>query len=663
MKSLKLILLAGVAITAAGLHSPAFAQGNPLDILTMGADAIAQLDPAFRLEMARQAVTAAEAEVERVRAAGGDVAAAEAQLTAARTALAEAEAAAAAAPPEPVAPPAEPVPSPALEPPPVPEPPPPVQEPPPPVVEPPAPPVEPPPAPPQVEPPVPPPPAPAPEQPPVPPVEPPQPPPAPALEEPPAAAEPPPAAPEPPAPPPAQPGLLDILPPAIGDALRPAEPPAPPEPPAEAPPAAAAPPAAVVEPAQPPPADALTPLPPPAGPGLVEPVIPPLPEAGAPPAADAVPPEGAPAAAGAPEINPQVLQGPAGELLERLFGGQPPPPPAPPPPPLPVGEAVPQPEAAVGEQVVEQTDNRIIIQLENNQFAIRNTDQDRFRYSGETLDTQTLPNGNIVATSTRVDGTKIITLYDPQGNILRRVRQDPDGTEVMLIGLPVELDQDQDGVMDSPPVYANAPPVGGPIYNYDTYLPPLVVQIPQDQYIVDLQFATPQAVEQAIYAPPVEVVERPYTLEEIRFNERIRDKVVRIDLDTITFATGSANVEVDQIDDLEYIGYYMAQAIQQDPSKVFLVEGHTDAIGSNTSNLLLSDRRAESVALILTQYLGVPPENLVTQGYGEEYLKVPTLAAERLNRRVTIRNISELLDGGQVAAATPPPPPPPPPLR
>jgi hypothetical protein len=38
----------------------------------------------------------------------------------------------------------------------------------------------------------------------------------------------------------------------------------------------------------------------------------------------------------------------------------------------------------------------------------------------------------------------------------------------------------------------------------------------------------------------------------------------------------------------------------------------------------LSDRRAESVALVLSQQFGVPPENLTTQGYGAHYLKVPT---------------------------------------
>ncbi|MGB7337126.1 MAG: OmpA family protein, partial [Salaquimonas sp.] len=60
-------------------------------------------------------------------------------------------------------------------------------------------------------------------------------------------------------------------------------------------------------------------------------------------------------------------------------------------------------------------------------------------------------------------------------------------------------------------------------------------------------------------------------------------------------------------------------------------------------NLTLSDRRAETVARILVESYGVPAENLVTQGYGEQYLKVKTEADERENRRVTIRNISPLL--------------------
>jgi OmpA-OmpF porin, OOP family len=78
---------------------------------------------------------------------------------------------------------------------------------------------------------------------------------------------------------------------------------------------------------------------------------------------------------------------------------------------------------------------------------------------------------------------------------------------------------------------------------------------------------------------------------------------------------------------------------------VFLIEGHTDAVGSDVDNLSLSDRRAESVAMALSQQFQVPAENLTTQGYGEQFLKVQTQAAEQQNRRVTARRIGPLLTG------------------
>jgi outer membrane protein OmpA-like peptidoglycan-associated protein len=71
------------------------------------------------------------------------------------------------------------------------------------------------------------------------------------------------------------------------------------------------------------------------------------------------------------------------------------------------------------------------------------------------------------------------------------------------------------------------------------------------------------------------------------------------------------------------------RAIAANPSEVFLIENHTDAVGSDIDNLSLSDRRAESVALVLSQQFGVPPENLTTQGYGAHYLKIPNPGLER----------------------------------
>jgi outer membrane protein OmpA-like peptidoglycan-associated protein len=87
------------------------------------------------------------------------------------------------------------------------------------------------------------------------------------------------------------------------------------------------------------------------------------------------------------------------------------------------------------------------------------------------------------------------------------------------------------------------------------------------------------------------------------------------------------------------------RAISENPREVFLIEGHTDAVGPDVDNLSLSDRRAESIAIALTQQFGVPAENLSTQGYGEQYLKVPTDGPERANRRVTVRRITPLLTG------------------
>ena len=99
-----------------------------------------------------------------------------------------------------------------------------------------------------------------------------------------------------------------------------------------------------------------------------------------------------------------------------------------------------------------------------------------------------------------------------------------------------------------------------------------------------------------------------------------------------------------EAEDLFTLGEAMRDFIDENPDELFLVEGHTDAIGDPAYNLALSDRRAESVALALAEYFDVPPENLIVQGYGEAHLLVPTTEAERANRRATVRRITPLLN-------------------
>jgi outer membrane protein OmpA-like peptidoglycan-associated protein len=141
----------------------------------------------------------------------------------------------------------------------------------------------------------------------------------------------------------------------------------------------------------------------------------------------------------------------------------------------------------------------------------------------------------------------------------------------------------------------------------------------------------------------VEELDRAYSLEEIRDNYELRARVRRIDLDTVNFEFGAWEVGPDQYHKLERIARAILRLLERNPEAVIMIEGHTDAVGSEDDNLSLADRRASAVAEILTDQFDVPPENLITQGYGEQYLKVDTQGPERLNRRVTVLNITRLM--------------------
>jgi len=185
-------------------------------------------------------------------------------------------------------------------------------------------------------------------------------------------------------------------------------------------------------------------------------------------------------------------------------------------------------------------------------------------------------------------------------------------------------------------------------------LPPPVIRIPRERYIVEANDADETLIYETLIAPPVERIERGYTLDEVRYSPQLRDRMRRVDVDSVTFDTGSWDVTQDQVSRLAPIADAIRRAIERNPNEVFLIEGHTDAVGPDIDNLSLSDRRAESVANLLTEEFGIPPENLTTQGYGEEYLKIPTDGPERQNRRVTVRRITPLLTGQNQPGGPPP---------
>jgi outer membrane protein OmpA-like peptidoglycan-associated protein len=155
--------------------------------------------------------------------------------------------------------------------------------------------------------------------------------------------------------------------------------------------------------------------------------------------------------------------------------------------------------------------------------------------------------------------------------------------------------------------------------------------------------ASEEDLYEALTAPPLERLDRGYSLEEIRQSYDLRERMRSVDLDTINFEFGSWEVAPEYYDTLEQLAEVINRILQENPEEVFLIEAHSDAVGSEIDNLSLSDRRAEAVAIILTENFGIPAENLVTQGYGEQFLKIPTELPERENRRVSVRPIKPLM--------------------
>jgi outer membrane protein OmpA-like peptidoglycan-associated protein len=260
--------------------------------------------------------------------------------------------------------------------------------------------------------------------------------------------------------------------------------------------------------------------------------------------------------------------------------------------------------------------DRIVVQRADGTYEVLKDDDTLLRQPGSTVRTENFADGSTRTTVTRSDGSKIVTIRDAELRVLRRVRVNTDGSQTVLID------------------------------DTETFEPVNVATLPPPAPQPDLNGQTDEAALRAALAREAGF-DRSFSLAQIRQIEPVRALVPVIELNAITFETGSAAISPDQAKALSNLGSLIQSYVAENPREVFLIEGHTDAVGSAASNLALSDRRAESVALALTEYFGVPPENLVVQGYGEAFLKVPSEGAERANRRAAARRITDLLQSAQ----------------
>jgi outer membrane protein OmpA-like peptidoglycan-associated protein len=109
---------------------------------------------------------------------------------------------------------------------------------------------------------------------------------------------------------------------------------------------------------------------------------------------------------------------------------------------------------------------------------------------------------------------------------------------------------------------------------------------------------------------------------------------ILVNLPEVTFAVDSTTISPQMRDVLDRV----AQSMIQYPNSLIDVMGHTDSTGSDSYNLDLSRRRAESVTNFLVSR-GVARSRIESLGYGEQYpiADNTTVEGRARNRRVEIR--------------------------
>ncbi|MGS2725805.1 OmpA family protein [Psychroserpens sp. BH13MA-6] len=103
---------------------------------------------------------------------------------------------------------------------------------------------------------------------------------------------------------------------------------------------------------------------------------------------------------------------------------------------------------------------------------------------------------------------------------------------------------------------------------------------------------------------------------------------------TILFDTGKASFQAET----DAVLQAMVAIFKEYPQADFSIEGHTDSVGSKTTNQLLSERRANAVRDYLIAN-GINADRLTAAGYGEDYpiASNKTRNGRKENRRVEVK--------------------------
>ena len=96
------------------------------------------------------------------------------------------------------------------------------------------------------------------------------------------------------------------------------------------------------------------------------------------------------------------------------------------------------------------------------------------------------------------------------------------------------------------------------------------------------------------------------TIREFKRRPELRRAAPSIDIQSINFAFGSAEIPYSQYGKVENIATALERLLRRRPDMQVLIEGHTDAVGSDYSNQILSEARASSLKRLLVREFGMP---------------------------------------------------------
>ncbi|PID73751.1 MAG: flagellar motor protein MotB [Desulfobacterales bacterium] len=152
--------------------------------------------------------------------------------------------------------------------------------------------------------------------------------------------------------------------------------------------------------------------------------------------------------------------------------------------------------------------------------------------------------------------------------------------------------------------------------------------------------ATAEAATKEAEAATKEMENLKKQLAELQAKQTDRGLVLT--LGDVLFATGKSDLMPGAARSLDKLVAFL----QENPDRNILIEGHTDSTGSDSANLALSRRRADSVRGAL-MVRGVNGNRIATTGYGEAYPVADngTRAGRQQNRRVEITILEKGVKG------------------